>query len=59
MLIIRKTEIYLKKQDFVQQMSQEILKRLTLKDDSLTHFESERKNCVCLISFVGEEKNKL
>ena len=27
-------------------MRHEILKKLTLKDYSLTHFESERKNCV-------------
>ena len=40
-------------------MSHDILKKLTLKDDSLTHFQSERKNCVWLILFVAEEKQNM
>ena len=47
------------KTGFVHQMSHDILKKLTLKDDSLTHFQSERKNCVCLILFVAEEKQNM
>ena len=37
-------------------MSHKMLKKLTLKDASLAQFESERKNCVCL---VAEEKETM